>query len=408
MRPTPSSARRQALQLAVFVLFTGLLCAQAAPAPASMIPIWPGQPPGTESWTHQEEWYGDAMDGPVQGLHVRNVTIPGLSVYAAPRELANGTAAIVAPGGGFTSEAWEKEGTLMAEWLQQRGVTAFVLKYRLTPQAAGATGGRGAVPALQVPGASPGQQNALSALAQATANLANAATTARTALSQASLVTPVNQTELQAKAQALGAAEQALAAARAEGFARLQAGADKLGTDLVQALVQSQGGRGAAARGGAVGGAAGGLNVQALAVADGQQAMRYVKANAATWAIDPTRIGFVGFSAGGYIALKLAVEHDAETRPAFVGAVYACCAGSEVEAPADAPPLFLASAFDDGISFAVHAGLLKSWKAVAKPVEIHMYATGGHGFGMAKRGLPNDAWIERFGEWMRTQKLMQP
>jgi hypothetical protein len=36
-----------------------------------------------------------------------------------------------------------------------------------------------------------------------------------------------------------------------------------------------------------------------------------------------------------------------------------------------------------------------------------MYATGGHGFGMAKRGLPNDAWIERFGEWMRTQKLMK-
>lgn len=159
---------------------------------------------------------------------------------------------------------------------------------------------------------------------------------------------------------------------------------------------------------GNAGGAAGGINVQALAVADGQQAMRYVRAHAAEWGIDPAKVGFVGFSAGGYIAIRLAVEHDAETRPAFVGSVYGCCAGDQVEAPADAPALFMASAFDDGISFAVHAGLVKSWKAVNKPAEIHMYSTGGHGFGMAKRGLPSDAWIERFGEWMRNQKLMKP
>ena len=137
MNPTSSLVRSNACQAAFVFLCLGLLRANAAQAPASMISIWPGKPPGTESWTQQEEWYGDAMDGAVQGLHVRNTTTPGLSVYAAPRQIANGTAVIVAPGGGFTSEAWEKEGTLLAEWLQTKGVTSFVLKYRLTPQSAG-------------------------------------------------------------------------------------------------------------------------------------------------------------------------------------------------------------------------------------------------------------------------------
>lgn len=405
MNATPHPALSNSIKLALVFVSALLLRANAAQAPASMLTIWPNGAPGTESWTQKEEWYGDAMDGPVQGLHVRNVTVPGLSVYAAPKELANGTAAIVAPGGGFTSEAWEKEGTLMAEWLQQRGITAFVLKYRLTPQAPGGATGRGAVP-----GTSPSQQAALTALEQGVTALATAATTARTDLARASLATPLNKADVTAKADALRAADQALAMARAEAFAKLQATNDKLGTDLIQALVQVQsgGGRGAA-RGGAGAGtaAAPAINVQALAVADGQQAMRYVREHAATWGVDPNKLGFVGFSAGGYIALKLAVEHEAATRPAFVGAIYACCMGDAVEAPADAPPLFMASSFDDGISFAVHAGLLKSWKAVSKPAEIHMYATGGHGFGLAKHDLPNDTFIDRFGDWMRTQKLMK-
>ena len=146
----------------------------------------------------------------------------------------------------------------------------------------------------------------------------------------------------------------------------------------------------------------------AEAVADGQQAMRYVRSHAAEWGVDPTKLGFIGFSAGGYIALKLAVEHDAQTRPDFVGSVYGCCMGDEVEAPVDAPSLFLASAMNDAISFGVHTGLVKAWKAVNKPVEIHMYATGGHGFGMAKRGLPHDTWPERLGDWLRNQKLIGP
>jgi hypothetical protein len=383
--------------------------ASAAQAPASMLPIWPKGAPGTEHWTQKEEWYGDSMTGAVQGLHVRNVTEPGLSVFAAPRAIASGAAAIIAPGGGFTSEAWEKEGTLMAEWLQQRGVSAFVLKYRLTPLLPG--GGRGT---LQVAGATPRQQAALLELERITSVQATAVASARTELARGSLTLPLNLSDLTAKAATLAAAEQALAGARADAFAKVQSGSDRFDPTQILALQGVSSGRGNAPRGGGAAAPAaqpanaGTSEVQALAVADGEQAMRYVRSNAANWGIDPRKIGFVGMSAGGYIALKLAVQHDNETRPDFVGAVYACCMGDEVVAPADAPPAFLASSYGDGISFAVHAGLLKSWKAVNKPIEIHMYATGGHGFGMATTGLPNDTWIDRFGDWMRAQGLMKP
>ena len=399
------------LKTVAFAAFAALAVtgATAAPAPQTLS-IWPNAAPGTESWTQVEEWYGDAMDGPVQGLHVRNVTIPGLQVFAASRETASGTAVIIAPGGGFTTEAWEKEGTLMAEWLQQRGVSSFVLKYRLTPQAAGGAGGRGrgGAPALQVPGASASQLSALAAMEQGVTSQLQAVATARTALVQATFSGQPG--EVPSKLDALRLAEQGLAAARAEAFTKLQGTDDKLSAELVQALVltQSGGNRGAAGgRGAGAGGAASGPNVQELAAADGKQAMRYVREHASTWGIDPNKLGFVGFSAGGYISIKAAIEGDAATRPNFVGSVYGCCVGNSVTAPADAPPLFLVSAVNDGISYNVHLGLVQSWKAVNRPVEIHMYSTGGHGFGMAKRNLPHDSWIDRFGDWLRTQKLMK-
>jgi len=48
-----------------------------------------------------------------------------------------------------------------------------------------------------------------------------------------------------------------------------------------------------------------------------------------------------------------------------------------------------------------------AWKAADKPAELHSYAAGGHGFGMPKHELPTDGWIERFGDWLRYQKLMR-
>jgi hypothetical protein len=49
--------------------------------------------------------------------------------------------------------------------------------------------------------------------------------------------------------------------------------------------------------------------------------------------------------------------------------------------------------------------MYSAWQAAGRPAEIHIYAQGGHGFGMARQGLPSDGWIERFGEWLVAQGL---
>jgi acetyl esterase/lipase len=52
--------------------------------------------------------------------------------------------------------------------------------------------------------------------------------------------------------------------------------------------------------------------------------------------------------------------------------------------------------------------LYSDWKAAGKSAELHLYAKGGHGFGMRKQGLPTDKWIDRFGDWLDQQGLLKP
>ena len=102
---------------------------QAAPVqPGPTINIWLGIAPGSEKW-RQVEIEHDYRDG--GGRIVRNVVTPTLTPYFPRAGTANGTAVIVAPGGAFTMLAIENEGRAVARWLAQRGITAFVLKYRL-------------------------------------------------------------------------------------------------------------------------------------------------------------------------------------------------------------------------------------------------------------------------------------
>ena len=92
-----------------------------------VIPIWPGAAPGSESWTQKETEF----PSPDKQTWVRNVVTPTLTVYLPPQGKANGTAVVVCPGGAFLFLAWTHEGTQVAEWLSERGIAAFVLKYRL-------------------------------------------------------------------------------------------------------------------------------------------------------------------------------------------------------------------------------------------------------------------------------------
>lgn len=139
-----------------------------------------------------------------------------------------------------------------------------------------------------------------------------------------------------------------------------------------------------------------------LSIADGRKALEYLRVNAAQYRIHPDRIGIMGFSAGGTVAAGVGFSYSAATRPAFVAPIYAYISpiGSKT-VPADAPPLFAAAATDDQLGFASQStGLYNDWIAAGKPAELHMYAKGGHGFGMRRQNLPVDSWIDRFGEWL--------
>ena len=146
--------------------------------------------------------------------------------------------------------------------------------------------------------------------------------------------------------------------------------------------------------------------VAPMAIADGQAALAWVRTHAAEFRVAPERVGLMGFSAGGMVAAEVAVHYTPESRPAFVAPIYGG-AMAPAPVPADAPPMFLAAASDDELGLASGSvDLYSRWLAAKKPVELHLYARGGHGFGMRVQHLPTDSWIERFGEWLRVQGFL--
>lgn len=142
-----------------------------------------------------------------------------------------------------------------------------------------------------------------------------------------------------------------------------------------------------------------------LVLADGQQAVRLVRERAAEFGIAADRIGMLGFSAGGMVVTNVALTHDAASRPDFLAAIYTA-PFAEVPVPANAPPLFALCAADDAMAAPQSLHLFSRWRAAGHPAELHIYAQGGHGFGMTKLGLPSDAWIERFYDWLQAQGLL--
>jgi acetyl esterase/lipase len=146
--------------------------------------------------------------------------------------------------------------------------------------------------------------------------------------------------------------------------------------------------------------------IVSLAAADGRQAIKLVRQRAAEWGIAPDRIGILGFSAGGMVTMGVVMNHDAESRPNFAAPIYGGSTGGAT-IPADAPSLFILCADDDAMMAAGSAKLYTEWKAAKKPAELHIYSKGGHGFGMNKRSLPVDTWIDRLGDWLQVQGLLK-
>jgi acetyl esterase/lipase len=104
-----------------------LMLVVAGPASAQVVNLWPGVARGSEGWTQEEKTYENTPVGTV----IQNVTTPTLTAYLPDPASATGAGVIIAPGGYFVALAISQEGTDVARWLQQHGIAAFVLKYRI-------------------------------------------------------------------------------------------------------------------------------------------------------------------------------------------------------------------------------------------------------------------------------------
>jgi acetyl esterase/lipase len=145
---------------------------------------------------------------------------------------------------------------------------------------------------------------------------------------------------------------------------------------------------------------------QSLAPADARAAIAMVRANASKWHIDPSRVGIIGFSAGAMTSRRVAIDAPAGERPDFVGYIYG---PQDAEAvPADAPPLFEAIAFDDNLFPTKGFPIAAAWFAAKRPVEVHAYQRGNHGFGMGIPGTTTTEMLDQFIAWLAMQGFLTP
>lgn len=108
------------------IAFLFLMSRPGSAAPP-VVNVWPGVAPGSEKWTQKER----AVENTPLGTVLFNVVTPTLTAYLPERAKATGTGVIIAPGGAFVALAIDLEGKGVARWLQERGIAAFVLKYRI-------------------------------------------------------------------------------------------------------------------------------------------------------------------------------------------------------------------------------------------------------------------------------------
>ena len=267
-------------------VLAAMLLMSATAQNAPVIHLWPNGAPGSESRKDEPETRPHPWS-------IANIYNPSLTVYAPPAGSANGTAVILAPGGGHSELVVDAEGTQPAKYLNSLGITACVLRYRLF---------------------------------------------------------------------------------REKGS---------------------------------------GLTFEKDTRADTFRAMRLVRSQASEWGVDPKRIGFIGFSAGGE-NLNLAaftptagdpsaadpIEKE-DARPNFAAWIYPGPLGIPDQLPADSPPAFLLCAQDDD-HVAVILNIAQKYRAAHLPYEMHVLSTGGHGFNMGDRSKKKvvNSWPQRLADWL--------
>ena len=160
--------------------------------------------------------------------------------------------------------------------------------------------------------------------------------------------------------------------------------------------------------------------IEEHALADGQRAIRLLRARAAEFQLNPARIGIMGFSAGGEVAALAATRFDAgkpdaadpadpidrqSSRPDFDALIYPGIRANAYTIPKDMPVTFLLCADNDRGPATALSALYPMLKAAGIQTEVHVYATGGHGFGINPNTRnPSPAattWQLRLGDWLK-------
>jgi acetyl esterase/lipase len=284
------------------ILFACSLLAPVLPSPLiaddksgpPAIALWPHEAPGSEGRSGEERVVH------VGERHVSNIHNPSLTPFLPPKDKSNGAALIVCPGGGHRFLSIDHEGYDVARWLNEQGIAAFVLKYRLANE----------------PGST--------------------------------------------------------------------------------------------------------YKVDVDALADVRRAVRLVRSRAAEWGIDPGRLGVMGFSAGGDLAMLSGTRFERaradasdpidrlDSRPDFLVLIYAGFRPNTIHVTKETPPAFLMVADDDRFCAPGTIEFYQALKKAGVSGELHVYARGGHGFGMRKRPLPITSWTARLHDWMDERGYLKP
>lgn len=255
-----------------------------------VITLWAGGAPGSEERRNEPEVRPN-------NYSIKNIQNPSLTVFRPAPGKANGVGIVIAPGGGFSSNVFGPEGEQPAAYFNKLGITAFVLKYRLSRE--------------------PGSK----------------------------------------------------------------------------------------------------VTVEVSAKEDGYRAMRTVRANAADYGVDPAKIGFIGFSAGGEVvssvvfgdapAIKSPDAVDAvSARPDFALWIYTGPVAVPSELPAtnpSLPPSFLLCAFDDESHLRPTIDIMNLYRKAKVSSELHVTSGAGHGFNLGNREkklISVQTWPQRMTEWL--------
>ena len=143
-----------------------------------------------------------------------------------------------------------------------------------------------------------------------------------------------------------------------------------------------------------------------LTLDDAEAAVELVRKNASRWNLKPNAVGLMGFSAGGHLAAMMGMVAPKTSRPDFLILGYPAIP-PVLAVTAETPRTFLVAADDDPAVNPVQnaARFFAALRAAKVPAEMHIYSSGGHGFGIVKSGKTSEAWPGALAAWLKEAGL---